>query len=336
MCKKITLLVFILAAFVFASCKSTPKEETPAQTEEPAKQEEVKEEPKEEPVKSTDYSDANKALLEKVTAARESAISAGAENANPDGYKTAEVEYKAEQSACESSTDDLSIALNDLIARYNAIASYADAKSKKARIDSLGFASYGQQDYDEASTILDELSDAKSNINTGKNLYEKASSADAKFTNVLTAGFKAQSKAERTEAFKAKKQADSVKASVSRKADYDKGVEQFRSGDQKYVTGNAEESVDCYKNSREIFTTLYNEISDARAKAQAAIDAAKAKVEASNAVAEQADSAAPLGDTKVEGIEDENAKLLQDDDFSSTENTDVELDETLTEEGAEK
>lgn len=339
MIKRIKNVALLCAcvALLFAACKSAPKAEPKTAPVETPKQEEKTEEKVEVPaVVANDYSQSNADLLAKVAAARDAAIAAGAEAANPDGYKAAEVEYDAEKAAAGDSTADLTVPMNDLIARYNALASFANAKAKKDRIDSLNFASYDQSDYDAASALLDELSAPTANIAKGKDLYDKAGSAENKFDAVLNAGFKAQAKDARTAAFKAKQQADSVKAAVSRKAEYDQGVESFRSGDQNYVTKNPEGAVEQYVAAKDMFTKLYTEISDARAQALAAIEAAKKRVSDSNAVASKADADAPLGDTKVQGIEDPDAKLLEDDDFSSADSAAVSVDETLSEGVPEK
>ena len=62
-----------------------------------------------------------------------------------------------------------------------------------------------------------------------------------------------------------------------------------------------------------------------RAKAQAAIDEAKKRVAASENVAVQADIEKPLGDEPVEGIEEADTKLLEEDDYSEAENAAVDL-----------
>ena len=79
------------------------------------------------------------------------------------------------------------------------------------------------------------------------------------------------------------------------------------------------------------FTKLFTEISDARAKAQAAIEAAKKRVSESAEVAVEADNKAPLTDGEVEGIEDEDAQLLSEDDFSATENEAAALEGSVEE-----
>jgi len=129
----------------------------------------------------------------------------------------------------------------------------------------------------------------------------------------------------------AKKLADGVKASVSRKTDYDAAVKNFKDGDSNYVTGNPEGALANYTKAKESFNGLYNDIADKRAKAQAAIEAAKARVQESENAAIEADAQAPLGDGEVEGIEDENARLLEEDDFTAAENSTVEVSSDIAE-----
>ncbi|MBQ1795364.1 MAG: hypothetical protein II110_06755, partial [Treponema sp.] len=58
------------------------------------------------------------------------------------------------------------------------------------------------------------------------------------------------------------------------------------------------------------------------------IEDAKKRVDESEATAAAADKVAPLGNQPVKGIEAADAKLLEDDDFSYTENTEIEVEST--------
>ena len=148
---------------------------------------------------------------------------------------------------------------------------------------------------------------------------------------VLTAAFKSLAQAKRNEAFEAKKKADSVKSAVSRKEEYTAYVDNFRNGDQNYITKNPEGALENYEKARAGFEKLYTEIAEKRAKAQAAIDEAKKRVSQSESNAAEADVTKPLGDEPVEGIESEDAKLLEDDDFSSQASAEIEISETVEE-----
>ena len=325
--KPFAVAMCLVSVLALVSCKSTP-------TEEPVEPvEDVTEEPVVEEVNDvSDFSASNKALMEKIEAARKAAIDSGADSSLPEAFKACEAEYEAEKLALKTNSDkDLTKALQDLLNRYNALEAYSNAKAKKERIDSLGFASYDQASYNNGSALLEELSDSDSLISLGSNWYKKAASAEESFDKVLDLAFRALAREERTLAFAAKKDADSVKAAVSKKDEYNKGVDAFKKGDSQYVTGDPEGSLHSYTSAKEIFTALYSQISEARAKAQAALEAAKARVAESEDVALEADKISPLGDEEVEGIEDEDSTLLESDDFTEAETQAQELEDSVDE-----
>ena len=333
--KKLALFVCTFSALSFFACKSTPEEE-PAPVEETLQeevesevQEEIPKEPSEIEVEAQDFSEANKSLFESVENSRQSAIDSGADKNASQAFALAEAEYNAAKLSVENSTEDMSKLLGDLKNRYDSLNLFSQAKSLKNRIDELNFASYDQNSYDEGSKILEELSDPKSLVAFGSTWSSNAQKAKSDFEKVLDLGFRAVARDERTQAFKAKRNADEVKASVSRKADYDKAVAQFSAGDSKYVTKDPEGSIENYRTAKDEFTRLYEEISVLRAKAQAAVDEARNRVAQSESTAQNADEEVPLGDENVEGIEDENATLLEEDDFSVAESSVVEVSENI-------
>lgn len=332
--KKLALFVCAFSALSFFACKSTPEEE-PAPVEEEQQdvesevQEEIPEESVEPELEAQDFSEANKSLLSDVENARQSAIDSGADKNASQAFALTEAEYNTAKLSVQTSTEDMSKLLGDLKNRYDALNLFSQAKSLKNRIDELNFASYDQNSYDEGSKILEELSDPKSLVAFGSTWSSNAQKAKSDFEKVLDLGFRAVARDERTQAFKAKRNADEVKASVSRKADYDKAVSQFSLGDSKYVTKDPEGSIENYRTAKDEFTRLYEEISVLRAKAQAAVDEAKNRVAQSESTAQTADEEVPLGDENVEGIEDENATLLEEDDFSVAENSVVEVSENI-------
>lgn len=326
--KKLALFVCAFSALSFFACKSTPEEE-------PAPVEEIpQEEPVEVPEETQDFSEANKSLFESVENSRQSAIDSGADKNASEAFALTEAEYNAAKLSVENSKEDMSKLLGDLKNRYDSLNLFSQAKSLKNRIDELNFASYDQNSYNEASAILEELSDPKSLVAFGSTWNSNAQKAKAGFEKVLDTGFRAVARDERTQAFRAKRNADEVKASVSRKADYDKAVAQFSAGDSKYVTKDPEGSIESYRTAKDEFTRLYEEISKLREKAAAAVEEARKRVAESESVAQVADEEVPLNDENVEGIEDENAQLLEEDDFSDAENSIIELDENLDEAGA--
>ena len=310
------------AALILSGCKSTPVEET----------EEVEE--IQETVEQADYTDSNNALLEKLNEARQSAVDAGADKYCAEGFAAAETEYQALVLSAEDSSVDISKAAKDLNSRYEALSALAGAYSKKKTIDDNGYASFNQSAYDRGTAVLDELSVPGASLTLGKTFLDKASQADSEYSAVLNAAYRSLAKDERDLAIEAKRNADSVKAAVSRKDEYDAAVGYVTKGDSNFVTQRADLALENYRKGKEEFIRLYTEIADARKQAQAAIEAAKARVAEAEKAAVIADEENPL-DEDAAGIESEDAKLLEDDDFSSTENAAVEIEALESEEGDE-
>ncbi len=280
------------------------------------------------------------ALFRMIEKSREKAIDAGAEDddATADFFNALDEEYRRQRALAESEgiNPEMTNILRQINAAYEGLAQYEEAKAKKKLIDDNDYASNNQRAYNEGADLLEELEEIMADSDSifeelrsgesdvGTQFLNKATRANTDFTNVL----KAAANNMRTEAFKAKKQADSVKASVSRKDDYDDGVSEFRAGDSNYVTGSVDESIENYTKARDIFATLYKEVAAARAEAQKKISEAKKKVNHAWGVADEADKTDPLTE-KIDGIEDHDAKLLEDDDFTDAENSYVEIDEEL-------
>ena len=340
--------VFASASLLFVSCGSTPAAEpAPVETEQDAtvSEESTEVDNLEEKIEDDNLDDENtkgneddpeledriNSLWENIESARNAAIQSGAKNLVPEVFGMAEEEYDRLKNG-DASIEELE-ALNR---RYAALKALADAKSKKDRIDEMNLASYRQAEYDKGSALIDELSaeNAKDTISQA-DWESKAIEADKAMTAVLEAGLKARAGEERALALKAQRNANSIKCYVSRKAEYDSLVKTFKEGDVDYVTKNPEGALAKYIKAKEGFESLFNEVSEARSKAQMAIDDAKKRVEASENVAVQADIEKPLGDEPVEGIEEADSKLLEDDDYSKAESAEVELNEEVPEDLAD-
>lgn len=340
--------VFASASLLLVSCGSTPaaepapveseqdteasNESTEAENlEEKIEDDNLDDEDTKETEDDSELKDKISSLWENIESARNAAIQSGAKNLVPEAFGMTEEEYGRLKNG-DASIEDLE-ALNR---RYAALKALADAKSKKDKIDEMNLASYKQAEYDKGSALIDELSAENAADNIPQAEWEsKAVEADNAMTAVLEAGLKARAGEERALALKAQRNANSIKCYVSRKAEYDSLVKVFKDGDVDYVTKNPEGALTKYIKAKEGFESLFNEVSEARSKAQMAIDDAKKRVEASENVAVQADIEKPLGDEPVEGIEDANAKLLEDDDYSTVESAEVELNEEVPEDLAD-
>ena len=257
--------------------------------------------------------------MQRIEAAREKAIDAGAPTTAPTLFKATEKIYEAEKAVVDSGAiEDLSPVLNDLLARYQGLENIAQAKELKDEIDENNFAPFRQSTYDEGNRLYTTLTNPLSVINSGADYNKDAAQAEADFRLVLKTAYSSLAKDERTAAYNAKLQADSVKAYISRKDAYTHAVSMYRNGELRRSV-DPKAANESYKTAKEEFLVLYDEISKARAQAQKEIDDAKKRVTESESTAVQADKEAPLGNQPVEGIEDENAKLLEDDDFSNAE-----------------
>ena len=294
-------------------------EETGKTDEETGKTDEQTGKTDEETTPGKSYLNTNKILMQRIEAAREKAIDAGAPTTVPTLFKATEKIYEAEKAIVDAgATEDLSPVLNDLLARYQGLENIAQAKELKDEIDENNFAPFRQATYDEGKQLYTTLTSPLSVINSGADYNKDAAQAEADFRLVLKTAYSSLAKDERTAAYNAKLQADSVKAYISRKDAYTHAVSMYRNGELRRSV-DPKAANESYKSAKEEFLTLYDEISKARAQAQKEIDEAKKRVTESESTAVQADKEAPLGNQPVEGIEDENAKLLEDDDFSNAE-----------------
>lgn len=307
------ILSTAVLSFAFAGCKSTPTDDGTG--EDPAG-----------PETMVDLTESNAAKMAEVDAAREAAVASGAEAAAPNAFKAAEAEYLAVKAASEDSTVDITEAADDLSLRYAGLAAYANALAKKNFIDENKYEYYDTDDYNSAAQTLEELE--KTVLVLGADFSEKAIDADTKFTRVIATAYKSIAKNERAAALEAKKSADSVKASVSRKDDYAAAVALLNKGDASFATGAAEEAINSYVAAKESFTTLCAEVTKAREQALAAIEAAKKRTQNSETLAVEADEKVPLEDGAA-GIEEEDAILLEEDDFSASEDSEIEVDENV-------
>ena len=84
-----------------------------------------------------------------------------------------------------------------------------------------------------------------------------------------------------------------------------------------------------YVTSESLFKSVFNTVSERRAAAQKAIDEAKAKVEAAQQYALNADQEKPLTDENTEGIEAEDAVLLEEDSYTAPETLEAEIPEEI-------
>lgn len=249
----------------------------------------------------------------------------------PAEEKVEQVVEQPEEEAPVVIEEDNSAALEaDENARKSSVEEYEKAKALKNRIDELGFAPYDQTSYDAGNKSLSDFENLKDSDNaSGAELLNLSKDAYGKFANVLNKAYKQLAKEARTKAFVAKKDADSVKAGAAAKADYNKAADEFKAGDTNYSMQNCESAYGHYVTSESLFKSVFNTVSERRAAAQKAIDEAKAKVEAAQQYALNADQEKPLTDENTEGIEAEDAVLLEEDSYTAPETLEAEIPEEI-------
>ena len=330
--KKVALILASAALLtIFASCGSTPEPET-TEPEAPVVQEVVEEEKEpeenieqEEPVEFD-----NEGLLARIEEARKAAIEAGAEKEASEMFKLIDTLY----GELKNADGDISKSANDVEARYKALTSYVQAKKEKQKIDKNGFAEYDQKDYDAGCEYLQKVEDAYAAGEWNQSVADNAESAYGKFKNVTFAAYKKLAMEEREAAFGAKKDADSVKAGVSRKEQYKAAAELFKGGDQLYAIQNPEKAYENYKSAKEQFASLYKDVAAKRAQAQKKLDEAKKAVEESASFAAEADEKTPILDSEeIEGIEEASTVLLEEDNYEAPEEAEIDIPEAIDDNG---
>lgn len=345
--KKIFLFSCVAFALIFASCKST-EQATDGEIDVPPVVEEIVEE--NESSAAEKEPEDNSSLISQIDDARQRALEEGAQDAYPEAFAALDASYEALKNLDDGL--DHSAELNDIKSRYEALQKAAAAKKLKERIDDEGLAENSPADYDKGEAALSEfdslLNSVLSNIAAiseslvpgdsavdnvknaagapSKKLLSKANEAYDSYYKVYFKSYKKFADDERKNAISQKKKADAVKAQISRKQEYREYAELIQRGDSQYSTSNPESAYESYKEAASSYEALAADVAEKRAAAQKAIDEAKAKVKESGDYALDADSMNPL-DEKVEGIEDEDAVLLEDDEFANPDDEIIQFGE---------
>ncbi len=329
--KKVSIILLsIFTLLFFISCGSKPAAED--ETPEAPSASEVTEavEDLSENIADEGLSEAAKlaALMEQINDARQSAIDAGADKNCPDQMN--KLDYLL---AGLKDSDDPDAAAKSIIDRYNLLANYSTAVETKKEIDDNGYDSYAKNDYNRGVGNLEKVEAAfnAESDDFDKSVFVNAENAVKDFNTVINVAYKKIAKEERENAMEAKRNADSVKAGVARKAEYKEATDLITSGDSLYAMQNAKKAAEKYKSAAEQLNYLYKDVSEKRAAAQAAIDEAKKRVAESEKFAEEADVKAPITE-QVEGIEDEDAVLLEADDYEDPEEAEADIAEELEDE----
>ena len=323
--KKVTLLAVLFSVgLLFISCGSKPAPETTTEPKAPVVTEDVVVDEKEPEVVD------NESAIKKVEEARALAIEAGADKYAPELFSKVEELYQ--QLVNNSEGKDLSSECENLEASYAVLADYAKAKSVKEKIDAEELMTYAQSTYNEGVELLTSVEKSFEAEQFDSSVVETAHNAYVKFNKVYMIAYKLIAQKERDLALDAKKDADSVKASVSQKERYKVAADEFAAGDSAYSMQNPESAYNHYGVAKDEFGKLFVEVSEKRAEALRIMEEAKKRVEESKNFASEADVQAPISEP-VEGIEEADAVLLEETKYEEVEV--VEFEETLADEELE-
>ena len=256
-------------------------------------------------------------------------MSSGCETLCPEQFSQAESLYKTLEPQAAAGVN-LGSALDDLKARYEAMEKYSQSLKLKSQIEENGFQSYDNANYEKANSIVESFTDSASLSNiSGIAMNEKIDEAYKAYKTVIFKAFREKAKVSRTDAFKSKQNADSVKAGVAEKAEYAKAVEEFKSGDASFSIQNPEGALGHYENAKVQFENLYQSVKEKREAAQKAMDEAKKLVEESKGYAETADVESPLDGENIQGIEKQDAVLLEEEKFEDPKNAEAQIAEEI-------
>lgn len=353
--KRIFLIVFSITLLFFVGCKSAPKDSdannfapsttppsttiptpTPTQPEPvvvPEPEPEIEPEPEPEtqtPEPEPDPSELNADALSKADSARAAAIAAGADKLG-DAFKVAEQKYKdALEAAKDGDARDL---LADVATRYNALENYANALALKKQIDSENLSGYDMMNYNVGEKAMNGLDAMFADPNSSsKELLDKATTALDAYTKVLFNAYRQRAIDARQAAMESKRLADSVMAGVAQKVDYAASVEQLTLGDGCFARKDAATAYTYYIEAKKRFDALYTKVSDLRAKAAAAMEAARKSVAASEQYARDADVSMPITDENQEGIEHPDAILIEMETYDHPSASEAVVPDTISDE----
>ena len=322
--KKVFFSVFAcLVCILLAACKSAPQE--PA-AEAPAVEPVVEEAPvAEEPVQE-DYTAQKDELQQKIKDARQKSLDAGAADVFAGNFPGAD-EAASKLSAGDESLDFDAYKANvkKALDLYKAYEKAALAYKAYTKILQFEFENNDPENFEKGQSLYAEFAELANANEDSALMLEKAEGALAAYTAVLDSSFKKLADSEREKTVAAKRDADSIKASVAGKKDYEAAEKHMTDGDAAYSRMSWENSWNLYKDATAGFTEVYRVVSEKRAYAAEQIEKARKRTEEVASFAEQADEIAPLPESAEdeEDAEDEEIEAAAENEVPAVEETPV-------------
>lgn len=254
--------------------------------------------------------------------AREAAIASGAELLGKPFYDTEALYADAEAGRGGDYAD--------IAARYKAMENVMRALAAKKRIDENDLSSYSIKDYNDGEAALAELKEmAENDSATGAQYNEKAEAALASYTRVLNIAYRQLALDARFAAIEAKRSADSVMSAVAAADAYAVYVSVMTQGDASYSRQNTVDAYDYYSEARYGFSDLYEIVSEKRARALEAMEAARRRVAESAQYAREADVTSPITNENQAGIESPDTVLLEEEDYEDPTNAVIDIPDVI-------
>lgn len=262
-------------------------------------------------------------LLEEMNAARKEAEDAGAAELFPDEFGGVTSDYEALLKAQqENPKGDFRQQIENLRDKYLAMAKLARAQQLREQIVEANLQDSNVEAFQKGDEALARAKAMCSEGASGVQLMEQANVAHDSYLAVITANYTNMCQSQRDLAIAAKEKADSLKAEKAAKDEYAIAANALSDGDAAYTNKDYEVAYNSFVEATRLFTEVYDDVFIRRATADEAIRRAKQKVEASAAIAAEADEIAPLADEDAPVTEDV-APLTEEEAAVATEEMEV-------------
>lgn len=272
-------------------------------------------------------------LLEEMNAARTEAEAAGAADMFPDEFGSVTSDYEALLKAqAENPKGDFRQQIENLRDKYLAMAQLARAQQLRDQIVEASLQDSNAEAFQKGDEAMARAKSLCAEGASGAQLVEQANVAYDSYHAVIASGYSNKCQSQRELAIAAKEKADSLKAEKAAKDEYAIAANVLADGDAAYTSQDYEVAYNSFVEATRLFTEVYDDVFIRRATADEAIRRAKQKVEASAAIAAEADEIAPLADEDApasgsvdalageDTVADEGVDILADENAPAREN----------------
>nr|MBP3282150.1 hypothetical protein [Treponema sp.] len=268
--------------------------------------------------------------IAEVEVARENALAANADKRYPDYFKAFDAEKDAAVAKFEKDSEDTSkkpnlAVLNGLVAKYNSVETASKATDLKEQLSPLSSSASLAYEFKRAATELDKYSKLGTKA-SGATLNSQAEKAYKLYSSLLVNGYPELVKQEKVNVADAKKLAEGENAQVytSTRDSYKESAELYWNALDLDSASDKEAAYNGYKAAKDSYMEQYETAKEKRLEAKSYIEDAEKFISDVASYAVKADSILPLTE-KIPGIEDEDAKMLEDYEFADPKDFIIDL-----------